>query len=330
MPVPPVLIVAPPPFDDPRGPIAPKFTGAAAKSVGLAAAFRERRRRARLRLLRRRQRHAREPRRRHPPRRRPARRARARARGRRATAARLTGASGLPPPILRPDRRRAPRVGAALSGQRDRRHADERRLLRIDLRRAELVREVHAEARHVLRLLRHDLRALVAGSRRAAAGSARSASSRASRCSRRGATPDCGRRRRDRERRVPSLGPASCRRRAALRDRVAGQHHLAQVVARRLERDPSTLDLDALPERGRRACRRRASSAASPCSRGSGRRCGRRRSGADGAASGPSPVGSRRLAGFPTRQRRVAALVRRAARRRAFTNFAAPFARFTA
>src|SRR5688572_1927022 len=40
MPIPPVLIVAPPPFDDPRGPLAPKFAGAAAKSVGLAAAFR--------------------------------------------------------------------------------------------------------------------------------------------------------------------------------------------------------------------------------------------------------------------------------------------------
>jgi lysophospholipase L1-like esterase len=41
MPVPPVLIVAPPPFDDPRGPLGPKFAGAAAKSVGLAAAFRD-------------------------------------------------------------------------------------------------------------------------------------------------------------------------------------------------------------------------------------------------------------------------------------------------
>jgi lysophospholipase L1-like esterase len=39
MPVPPVLIVAPPPFDDPRGPLGPKFAGAGAKSVGLAAAF---------------------------------------------------------------------------------------------------------------------------------------------------------------------------------------------------------------------------------------------------------------------------------------------------
>lgn len=40
MPVPPVLIVAPPPFDDPRGPLGPKFEGAAAKSVGVADAFR--------------------------------------------------------------------------------------------------------------------------------------------------------------------------------------------------------------------------------------------------------------------------------------------------
>lgn len=39
MPVPPVLVVAPPPFDDPRGPLAPKFAGAEAKSAGLAAAF---------------------------------------------------------------------------------------------------------------------------------------------------------------------------------------------------------------------------------------------------------------------------------------------------
>lgn len=39
MPVPPVLVVAPPPFDDPRGPLGPKFAGAAAKSRGLAAAF---------------------------------------------------------------------------------------------------------------------------------------------------------------------------------------------------------------------------------------------------------------------------------------------------
>ena len=39
MPVPPILIVAPPPVDNPRGPIAAKFTGAAAKSAGLAAAY---------------------------------------------------------------------------------------------------------------------------------------------------------------------------------------------------------------------------------------------------------------------------------------------------
>ncbi len=39
MPVPPVLVVAPPPFDDPRGPLGPKFKGAAGKSAGLAAAF---------------------------------------------------------------------------------------------------------------------------------------------------------------------------------------------------------------------------------------------------------------------------------------------------
>jgi lysophospholipase L1-like esterase len=39
MPIPPVLVVAPPPFDDPRGPLGPKFAGAAAKSAGLAAAF---------------------------------------------------------------------------------------------------------------------------------------------------------------------------------------------------------------------------------------------------------------------------------------------------
>jgi len=39
MPVPPILIVAPPPFDDPRGPLGPKFKGAAEKSAGLAAAF---------------------------------------------------------------------------------------------------------------------------------------------------------------------------------------------------------------------------------------------------------------------------------------------------
>jgi lysophospholipase L1-like esterase len=40
MPVPSILVVAPPPFDEPRGPLGPKFAGAAAKSAGLAAAFR--------------------------------------------------------------------------------------------------------------------------------------------------------------------------------------------------------------------------------------------------------------------------------------------------
>jgi lysophospholipase L1-like esterase len=39
MPVPPVLVVAPPPFGEPKGTIAPKFRGAAAKSQGLAAAY---------------------------------------------------------------------------------------------------------------------------------------------------------------------------------------------------------------------------------------------------------------------------------------------------
>jgi lysophospholipase L1-like esterase len=39
MPVPPILIIAPPPFDEPRGPIAAKFTGAAAKAAGLADAY---------------------------------------------------------------------------------------------------------------------------------------------------------------------------------------------------------------------------------------------------------------------------------------------------
>lgn len=39
MPVPPVLIVAPPPIGEPKGPIAFKFAGAQQKSAGLAAAF---------------------------------------------------------------------------------------------------------------------------------------------------------------------------------------------------------------------------------------------------------------------------------------------------
>jgi lysophospholipase L1-like esterase len=41
MPIPPVLLIAPPPIQNPRGPIAHKFTGAAAKSAGLAQLYRE-------------------------------------------------------------------------------------------------------------------------------------------------------------------------------------------------------------------------------------------------------------------------------------------------
>lgn len=41
MPIPPVLIVAPPPIGTPSGPIARKFLGASAKSSGLADAYRE-------------------------------------------------------------------------------------------------------------------------------------------------------------------------------------------------------------------------------------------------------------------------------------------------
>ncbi len=41
MPVPPILVVAPPPIESPRGPVAAKFLGAEAKCVGLAAAYRE-------------------------------------------------------------------------------------------------------------------------------------------------------------------------------------------------------------------------------------------------------------------------------------------------
>jgi len=41
LPVPPVLIVAPPPIGAPSGPIAPKFLGAAAKCAGLADAYRD-------------------------------------------------------------------------------------------------------------------------------------------------------------------------------------------------------------------------------------------------------------------------------------------------
>ena len=40
MPIPPVLVIAPPPILIPKGPIAPKFTGAADKSIGLAEAYR--------------------------------------------------------------------------------------------------------------------------------------------------------------------------------------------------------------------------------------------------------------------------------------------------
>ena len=41
MPVPPVLIVAPPPIDVPKGPIAAKFVGGEHKCTGLAGAYRE-------------------------------------------------------------------------------------------------------------------------------------------------------------------------------------------------------------------------------------------------------------------------------------------------
>ena len=41
MPVPPVLLVAPPPIQLPQGPIAQKFAGAADRSAGLAAAYAE-------------------------------------------------------------------------------------------------------------------------------------------------------------------------------------------------------------------------------------------------------------------------------------------------
>jgi lysophospholipase L1-like esterase len=39
MPVPAILVVAPPPLQSPRGPIAPKFADAERKCVGLAAAY---------------------------------------------------------------------------------------------------------------------------------------------------------------------------------------------------------------------------------------------------------------------------------------------------
>jgi lysophospholipase L1-like esterase len=41
MPVPPILIVAPPPTRNPQGPLAPKFKDAEIKCAGLAGAFRE-------------------------------------------------------------------------------------------------------------------------------------------------------------------------------------------------------------------------------------------------------------------------------------------------
>lgn len=40
MPIPPILLIAPPPIGIPRGPIATKFTGAADKSAGLAEVYR--------------------------------------------------------------------------------------------------------------------------------------------------------------------------------------------------------------------------------------------------------------------------------------------------
>jgi lysophospholipase L1-like esterase len=41
MPVPPILVVAPPPMRTPRGPLAPKFAGAEQRSAGLAGAYRD-------------------------------------------------------------------------------------------------------------------------------------------------------------------------------------------------------------------------------------------------------------------------------------------------
>lgn len=40
MPVPPILVMAPPPIETPKGPIAPKFAGGEHKCIGLADAFR--------------------------------------------------------------------------------------------------------------------------------------------------------------------------------------------------------------------------------------------------------------------------------------------------
>jgi len=48
----PVLVMAPPPIGDPKGPIAPKFAGGEAKSRGLAEEYRKRERRAGLPFLR--------------------------------------------------------------------------------------------------------------------------------------------------------------------------------------------------------------------------------------------------------------------------------------
>jgi len=39
IPTPQILIVSPPPIEDPQGPIAPKFAGAAARSIGLTTAY---------------------------------------------------------------------------------------------------------------------------------------------------------------------------------------------------------------------------------------------------------------------------------------------------
>jgi lysophospholipase L1-like esterase len=41
MPTPPILVVAPPPLQPPKGPIAPKFAGTEVKAVGLANAYRD-------------------------------------------------------------------------------------------------------------------------------------------------------------------------------------------------------------------------------------------------------------------------------------------------
>lgn len=41
MPVPSILIVAPPPIDIPKGPLAQKFEGAEHRFIGLSAAYRE-------------------------------------------------------------------------------------------------------------------------------------------------------------------------------------------------------------------------------------------------------------------------------------------------